>query len=212
MMCHETKVTLAKYIKFYKDFHNMKIQFPLFILSLLFSSLAIADVTNSFYDNAELASSWARSEFSSLYSSPETNLIVPTFTYHLPFGYSTETLATLNPWPIGLGLGKSITDEHGRYKDMMIMVFSDSHRDPEPTVAYTRTWPMIGDRDTNISGGFVVFITSRSDTGIPYIPFPALLPLMSVKPIEKFKVSAAYVPSLAKNTGNVVFFTSSFTF
>jgi palmitoyl transferase len=148
---------------------------------------------------------------SSIYHDGKNELHVPVYTYHFPFGYDRDIYDQLNHWPIGIGFGKGLDQPNGRWSGFYLLTFSDSHHDQQPSVVYSQSWPLVGDKQSNVSIGFVGFITARSDTW-NYFPFPGVLPMMSASPSESFKITMTYVPSFTHGTGNVTLFTTTYRF
>lgn len=149
--------------------------------------------------------------FSSIYLEGKNEIHMPFYTYHFPYAYDREKLKQLNQWPIGLGYGKGLNKDNGKWSGFYILSFADSHHDQQPSIVYSQAWPILGNNQKNFSVGYATFITARSDI-LSYFPFPGILPIVSLSPIESLKFTATYIPGLKHGTGNVLFFTSSYRY
>jgi lipid IVA palmitoyltransferase len=176
------------------------LSFCLFFFCTLANALSIDDIQET-----------VTGHFSDIKNNGKNEVHIPTYTYHFPFGYDRDIYDQLNQWPLGIGFGKGLTRENGRWSGYYFLTFSDSHHDQEPSIIYGQTWPIIGGKNQKISLGYVAFLTARSDT-LNYFPFPGVLPTFSVTPSESIKVTAAYVPGFKHGTGNVLFFTTSISY
>jgi lipid IVA palmitoyltransferase len=153
----------------------------------------------------------AINHLSTIYHDGKNELQIPVYTYHFPFGYDREIYDQLNPWPLGIGFGKGLDQPDGRWSGFYFLTFSDSHHDQQPSIVYSQSWPIVGDKQSNVSIGFVGFITARSDT-MNYFPFPGALPMISASPSESLKITFTYVPSFTHGTGNVTLFTTTYRY
>jgi len=176
-----------------------------FFLTLIFFS------NNVFSQTLKDISDQAMNHLSSIYEEGKTELHLPIFTYHFPFVYDGDTYDQLNRWPLGLGIGKGLMTQDGKWSGFYVISFADSHHDPQPSIVYSQTWPLVGSKQSNLSVGFVSFITARSDQW-NYFPFPGVLPILSANLTESIKFTATYVPGFKHGTGNVLLFTSSYSF
>ena len=170
------------------------------LLAILLSTATLVYATN--FD--EMKDS-VFEHFSLIYSEGKNEIHMPFYTYHFPYAYDRENLDQLNQWPIGLGYGKGLNKDDGRWSGFYFVSFADSHHDQQPSLVYSQTWPILGNNQKNFSVGYAAFITARSDI-LSYFPFPGILPVISLSPIESLKFTAKH------GTGNILFFTSSYRY
>jgi len=138
-------------------------------------------------------------------------LYVPLYTWHMPWAYTQEQINNYNNFPLGLGVGRGrFTEEDGDWHGFYAMGFQDSHSKPEYQIgyAYKTFWPVAGELKAGI--GYTVFIGARSDYH-DYMPFPGILPIISLAYAKAVSLDAAYVPG-GKGNGNVLFFWSTVRF
>lgn len=136
-------------------------------------------------------------------------VLLPFYTYHMPFAYSQAKLDSFEQNTWGLGYGRSRYDDEGNWHSLYAMGFRDSHDKFEPIVGYGYQW-MWGERDGLHAGlGYTVFVTARSDIA-NYFPFPGILPIASVN-YRRSVLSMSYVPG-GNGNGNVLFFWARFGF
>ena len=131
---------------------------------------------------------------------------VPVFTWHLPWAYTREQINDYNNLPLGFGLGRGRYTEDGDWHGFYAMGFQDSHAKPEYQIGYgyKTFWPVAGELKAGI--GYTVFVGARSDYH-DYLPFPAILPIVSLEYAQSVSLDAAFVPG-GKGNGNVLFFWS----
>ncbi|MBU1235991.1 MAG: lipid IV(A) palmitoyltransferase PagP [Gammaproteobacteria bacterium] len=136
-------------------------------------------------------------------------LLIPTYTWHLPFAYTDEKINGYQNYPYGLGYGRGRFDEKGNYHGVFAMGFQDSHFLPEWMVGYSwkTYWPLGEELKGGL--GFVTGLTARSDYG-HYTPVPFILPAASIE-YGRWSLDAAYVPG-GKGNGNVIFFVNKWRF
>jgi hypothetical protein len=143
------------------------------------------------------------------YDTGTSELLIPTYTWHLPFAYTREKIKEYQNYPYGLGYGRGRFDDKGDYHGVFAMGFQDSHFLPEWMVGYVwKTYWMLGS-ETKGGLGYVTGLTARSDYG-HYMPVPFILPAASIE-YRRLSLEAAYVPG-GKGNGNVVFFTTKWRF
>jgi hypothetical protein len=143
------------------------------------------------------------------YETGTSELLVPTYTWHLPFAYTREKINEYQSFPYGLGYGRSRIDEKGNSHSVFAMGFQDSHFKPEWMAGYVwKTYWALGS-ETKAGLGFVTGITTRADYS-NYMPVPFILPAASID-YGRLSLEAAYVPG-GKGNGNVVFFTTKWRF
>lgn len=136
-------------------------------------------------------------------------LLIPTYTWHLPFAYTQAKIDEYQNYPYGLGYGRGRLDEKGNYHGVFGVGFQDSHYKPEWMIGYLwKTYWMLGS-ETKAGLGFVTGLTARSDYS-HYLPIPFILPAASIE-YGRLSLEAAYVPG-GEGNGNVVFFTTKWRF
>lgn len=136
-------------------------------------------------------------------------LLVPTYTWHLPFAYTRSKINGYQNFPLGLGYGRGRIDDKGNYHGLYVMGFQDSHFKPEWLAGYLwQTYWRLGDE---LKGGlgFTAGMTARTDY-YHYVPLPLIFPVGSLE-YGRLSLEAAYVPG-GKGNGNVVFFTTKWRF
>jgi palmitoyl transferase len=184
----------------------MKIKNCVFVILL---SLGFAQ--HSYCESLGEMTDQAINHLSTIYHDGKNEIQIPLYTYHFPFAYDRDTYDQLNRWPLGLGYGKGLDTEKGRWSGFYFLTFSDSHHDQQPSIVYSQTWPIVGNQQSNVSIGFGAFITARSDTW-NYFPFPGVLPVLTASPSESVKFTVTYVPGFTHGTGNVTLFTSTYRY
>lgn len=131
------------------------------------------------------------------------DLIVPVYTWHNRFMYDASLINKYNELTLGVGFGRSITDEDGDNHILYAMGFVDSNYHFQPFVGYgfLKKHYFNRERDIGFGGGFTLGITARKE--FSYIPLPLPLPVVSLQ-FKSLNVEAAYVPGIY-NYGNVLF-------
>ena len=129
------------------------------------------------------------------------DVYVPAYTWHNRFMYDRNPAKKYNEYPWGLGLGKSYFDNKGNQHALMAMGFMDSNEHFQPVVAYSHFWYWEMVKDLSFGLGVAAGFSARHEWG--YVPFPAILPLVSLQ-YKKLAVMATYLPD-ARNNGNVLF-------
>lgn len=176
---------------------------PFLITLSVFTMSAYADTGSSWYSRISnhLSETWQKSD--------QVDLYVPLLTYHNRSTYSKEKINSFNERPWGLGIGKSVRDEHNNWDGFYMMAFKDSHNDWEPIAGYGHIKNLIGSEHSfNAGVGVTAGFTARSD--YHYTPLPILLPIAAVG-YDTVTVNATYVPG-TKGNGNVLFMWSTVAF
>lgn len=151
----------------------------------------------------------AKDNVSNTWEQGSHELLIPTYTWHLPFAYTQEKIDQYQNYPYGLGYGRGRIDDKGNYHGVFAMGFQDSHFKPEWMLGYVwKTYWMLGS-ETKAGLGFVTGLTARSDYS-RYLPIPFILPAASIE-YGRLSLEAAYVPG-GEGNGNVVFFTTKWRF
>ena len=128
-----------------------------------------------------------------------TSLLVPTYTNHPSWDYDNRNEE--NAYPLGVGLSRGIIDERGNERMAYIMLFRDSHYEPEPILGYAwvARFP-IANSGFHLGAGYTAGLTFREDYS--WLPIPVPLPLVSVG-TDWFNFYGTYIPG-----SNVFFFFS----
>jgi palmitoyl transferase len=151
----------------------------------------------------------ARDNLTQTWDQGSHELLIPTYTWHLPFAYTREKINEYQNYPYGLGYGRGRIDAKGNYHGVFAMGFQDSHFKPEWMIGYDwKTYWTLGS-ETKAGLGFVTGLTARTDYS-HYLPIPFILPAASIE-YGRLSLEAAYVPG-GKGNGNVVFFTTKWRF
>jgi Antimicrobial peptide resistance and lipid A acylation protein PagP len=112
----------------------------------------------------------------------------------------------LNAYSWGGGVGKHLTDANGNDDLLFAMVFSDSHKSPEPIGGFARQWftrPVLG--GWSLGGGYLAGVTAREDIA-HYAPVPVVLPVVSVR-YRVVSLMGTVIPRIPGiNKGDVAFF------
>jgi palmitoyl transferase len=145
-------------------------------------------------------------EFGTTWREGSVELLLPLYTWHLPFAY--DDTGKYTNYPAGIGLGKGRTDEKGNWHNLYAMVFRDSHGDPEPAAGYAWAARWGDPKGAKVGVGYTVFLTARSDYN--WVPFPGILPIATVE-YNRLAVQATYVPG-QEGIGNVILFWGKYTF
>jgi hypothetical protein len=151
----------------------------------------------------------ARNNVTRTYDEGTPELLIPTYTWHLPFAYTREKINGYQNFPFGLGYGRGRIDEKGNYHSVYALGFQDSHFKPEWMIGYVwRTYWALGDE---LKGGlgFTTGLTTRADYS-HYVPVPYIFPMGSLE-YGQLSLEVTYVPG-GKGNGNVMFFTTKWRF
>jgi palmitoyl transferase len=160
----------------------------------------------------EAGKGWFDSAWDNVTQTYETGtheLLIPTFTWHLPFAYTKDKIDSYQNHPLGIGYGRGRFDAKDNYHGLFAMGFQDSHFKPEWMAGYVwkTYWSLGGEFKGGL--GFVTGLTARSDYS-HYAPVPFILPTGSIE-YGRLSLEASYVPG-GKGNGNVVFFTTRWRF
>ena len=139
------------------------------------------------------------------YTDGGNELIVSGYSWHVPWTWTAEARANENEYAWGGGWGRTIERENGDTDTVYFLVFSDSHKEPEFNLGYA--WSTYWrDRDSIQPGlGYTAMIIQRPDIANG-IPFPAILPLFSLR-YDKFTLVSTFIPTLngGINHGSVLY-------
>ena len=132
-------------------------------------------------------------------------IVLSGFAWHLPFTWTAERRAELNQAAWGGGYGRTVEEPNGNTHTVFGLAFLDSHENVEFQVGYA--WSAFwGPRDGVQPGlGYTAVIVQRPDIANG-IPFPAVLPLFSLRFGQTTLVST-YIPNLGGgiNHGSVLY-------
>lgn len=168
------------------------------IIVLLMNINANALTFESFKEN--LINDWNKTQDEELY--------LPIKTWHNREFYTSEKIASFNEIPLGVGYGKSFTDENKNWTGFYSMIFEDSHQQAEPMIGYAHTKNLYRKENLTLNGGYTLLVTARKD--YDYIPIPFALPIASIG-YKDLSINATYVPGGVGN-GNVAFFWGVYKF
>jgi len=128
-----------------------------------------------------------------------TSLLLPTYTNHPRWDYDNRNEE--NAYPFGAGISRSIIDERGNERLAYIMLFRDSHYEPEPILGYAwvARFP-IANSGFHLGAGYTAGVTFREDYN--WMPIPVPLPVVSMG-TDWFNLYGTYIPG-----SNVFFFFS----
>ncbi|MHB8492971.1 MAG: lipid IV(A) palmitoyltransferase PagP [Casimicrobiaceae bacterium] len=139
------------------------------------------------------------------YDYGRSGVLIPGYSYHLPFTWSPARRAQLNKDAWGLGLIRTTEDPDGDTHSVYALVFRDSHKHAQWNLGYEYAtyW---GPRNGVQPGlGYTAVIVQRPDI-FGGTPFPALLPIASLR-YRDATLSATWIPTLngGLNHGSTVF-------
>ncbi len=139
----------------------------------------------------------------SIWNAPTFDLYVTAYTWHNRLMYSESHVKRYNEYPWGGGFGRSLYDEDGDWHGLYFLGFTDSNYRFEPFAGYgyVKNWKLDEAGDWKVGLGYTAGITARGN--YHYIPFPALLPLLSLE-YMRLAVQMTYIPG-EYNDGNVLF-------
>lgn len=149
-----------------------------------------------------------KQEVGAIWRDGDIELYVPVYDWHLPFAYTDDQREEYVDYPAGFGIGKGRTDEKGNWRGFYMMVFRDSHGDPEPIAGYAWIARWGSAEGARAGVGLTAFITARQD--YDWAPVPGILPVGSLE-YKRFALQGAYVPG-DRNWGNVILFWCKYTF
>ena len=138
------------------------------------------------------------------YNNGGNQLLLSGYAWHTPWTWTAEKRAEENAYAWGGGLGRSLERENGDTDTLFFLVFSDSHSRPEYQIGYgwNTYW---GPRSGLQAGlGYTAMIVARNDI-FNGLPFPALLPLASLR-YDKATLFTTYIPSLGGVNNGSVFY------
>ncbi len=145
-------------------------------------------------------------------NSPQTDVYLPMLAYHDRRTYGAEHIKELNEKALGLGVGKSLTNENGNTEMVFAMAHLDSHGQVEVNVGYG--WQKNYKISENIKAGvgYAAGVVSREDL-YNRIPVPFVFPMGSLTIDKKLSINGVYIPSLGGvNNGSVLFVFGKYTF
>lgn len=168
-----------------------------------------ADTSESATPNTDGLWQKTKNNVAATWASDEYEIYLPLRTWHNRSTYSKEKIKEFNEQPWGIGAGKVRDDEHGNTHSLFLMVFSDSHYDPETMLGYAwqKNWRL--STHQKVSLGAFGGLTSRSDI-MHYVPFPVAWPYVSYS-YRKFSLQGMYFPG-GKGNGNIAFFWARYRF
>jgi palmitoyl transferase len=138
------------------------------------------------------------------YEQGSTDLILSGYAWHLPWTWTDEKRAEENQNAWGGGWARTVEQVNGDTDSVFVVVFNDSHSRPQYNLGYG--WSTYWGQRNGVQGGlgYTLMLVARNDIANGW-PFPAVLPLLSVR-YDKFTVYGTYVPSLGGiNNGSVVY-------
>ena len=138
-------------------------------------------------------------------------ILLSGYTWHLPWTYTKEKRDELEDQSWGGGYGRTVEDENGDMHSVYGLAFRDSHRNAQLQIGYSwmRFW---GPRDGIQGGlGYTLLIVQRPDI-FSGVPFPAALPLFSVRYGEASLVTT-FIPTVngGVNNGSVIYLMGRYT-
>jgi palmitoyl transferase len=138
------------------------------------------------------------------YKNGGNQLLVSGYAWHTPWTWTREKREEENSNAWGGGLGRAVEHENGDTEIVYGLIFSDSHSKPEYNLGYG--WSTYWGQRSGVQGGlgYTAMLVARNDLFNGW-PFPALLPLVSVR-YDRATVFSTYIPSLGGvNHGSVVY-------
>lgn len=135
----------------------------------------------------------------------QNEIIVSGYSWHTPWTWTKEKREEENPYAWGAGYSRTVEEPNGNTHMVFGLAFLDSHKNWEFQVGYgwSTFW---GPRDGIQPGlGWTAMIVQRPDIANG-IPFPAVLPLFSLRYGPATLVST-YIPNLGGgiNNGSVLY-------
>ena len=139
------------------------------------------------------------------YADGKNELLVSGYSWHLPWTWSGERRSDENPNAWGAGWARTTERPNGDADSVFILVFRDSHRQPQFNVGYAWTtyW---GEREKLQAGlGYTAVIIQRPDIAAGW-PVPVVLPLFTVRS-QKVEVLSTYIPNFngGINHGSILY-------
>jgi palmitoyl transferase len=191
-----------------------------FAAGLSVASAAVVQNQETWYESAwytlrdPVAPTWYEGigkNWSETFKGGRTTVMLPVYTYHMPYAYPPEKRDQYTDWPFGFGLGRTRYDEHGNTREVYAFGFQDSHAKAQYNVGYLwlQNWrPVESDRDFRLGAGYTVFLFARSDYN--YVPIPGVLPVLSAG-YKGFTLQTTFIPG-GNGNGNILFTWAQFTF
>lgn len=142
-----------------------------------------------------------------IYKDGRWEVLFSGYAWHMPFEYSAEERDEYNERAWGLGLTRRVLDERDNERLLFALVTQDSHSKPQYMAGYAwlARWRL--SESLRFGAGYAAFVMGRSNYGPGnYIPFPAVLPLVSFG-TDRVSLMATYVPGISRDRadGNVLF-------
>lgn len=133
----------------------------------------------------------------------QQDLFLPVLTRHNRHTHSQKQIDGYNEHPWGGGYGISRNDEKGNWHGIYAMAFKDSFNKWEPVAgyAYEKIWQPLDDKEFRLGAGYITAVSARDN--YDYVPFPLVLPLVSVG-YSRLTFQATYIPG-TNSKGNVLF-------
>ena len=131
-------------------------------------------------------------------------LLLSGYAWHLPYTWTPEKRAAENELAWGGGLGRSVERESGDTDTVYALIFSDSHSRPQYNIGYG--WSTYWGHRSGVQAGlgYTAMLVARNDIFNGW-PFPALLPLVSLR-YEKATLFSTYIPTLGGvNNGSILY-------
>ncbi len=136
--------------------------------------------------------------FPDIFSRGQTELLLSGYAWHDPNTYSRLSLQRDNSLAWGGGLAKSLDRSDGVSELVFGLVFSDSERQAEYTIGYSRTWNAKIFDQLRIGAGFAVGLTERPDI-FSGAPTPFVLPTLTARLFDRVDIYVTYIPPLPKD-------------
>ena len=150
-----------------------------------------ADTTVSETQTDTSLLSKATTHIKTIWNEGGIQMMLPFYTWHMPWRYTSEKRKDYNNYPWGIGLGKYLEPTPDRRYGLMALTFQDSFNKPEPSVWYSWQALWRDGKDFRPSLGFVAGITCRDNYN--WIPIPAAAPTVGFD-YKSMSVEALYVP------------------
>jgi palmitoyl transferase len=143
----------------------------------------------------------------------EWDIYLSGYAHHSRDTYSSKRIKKLNERAWGLGLGKTIRNEHGNDESLYVLAIRDSNRNIQWSAGYSYQWIYpLGASGLEAGAGLSAGLIQRKDW-FDGVPFPAILPTFSAG-TKNFKLMGTYVPRIStrKGKGDVLFLFAKYTF
>lgn len=133
----------------------------------------------------------------------EHDLYLPLHAHHGRHTYSAQRVSEFNEDSLGIGFGRSVIDQHNRWRGdwhgVYLMGFRDSHYKLQTMLGYGYQ-SYLGTGKLKLGLGYTAFLTSRQDIAGGF-PIPAVLPMASIN-YGRASLMGAYIPRLSSKDGN----------